>query len=488
VNTGRPDYSYIVSKDGIYTVLSGSSGEIDRNTDALTIIQEAITDANAIKGSILIENGPYSLSSNINMKSNIAIYLQLGVTLTNTGFSPSSRKGIINFSSVTNVTLEPETEPPSESSYPQVIGGDTTASECGVNLASSTYCTIGKIAISNTGWYGLCIYSSSHNTFDGTYVHDCALKGSSSSGGGHLIAIRSGSYNKLLNVHADCDKIANTDHALYLGGEGAVTYNEIRGGIYENSGFSHATYWCSDDGDCDRNLCVGTIFRNCLGNAADNHASAFKLNAATNSRVGIDWDGTINPVYFVNCKIGMTMGDGSGRTGNYGNIIYAIIRNCYKCSEWETQASKSVQLNEVHLDIDLDTVNYPNTPVSGSPSCTYAFDFGGFHDISGSSWIQNNTIYLKVRNCQYGVVFSGWDTSESANQEARYNTFYLDVDNIANWAIYWMSGSNGYGRWNTFYGNWKSAKTGNCGSIPNANYVQTDVGTAVVATNTFNPS
>jgi hypothetical protein len=503
VNVSSTVY-YVVSKDGIYTVLSDSSGEIARNANAVTIINQAITLANTISGSVLITNGTYSLSSNINMKSNIAVYLQLGVTLSVTAFAPSSRQGIINFNGVTNARFVTATNPTSESSYPQVIGAATSNNEFGVLMSGTTYCTVGKINFHNIGGYGLCIYNSNCNVFNGTYVHGFVKVG----GGYHMgVTIRWGAYNRLINIHADAELNPNANQVLYMGGEGPVTYNEIRGGIYENCGKSHVSYWCTESdatvpGDAhygwyiDHNLCVGTIFRTAR---ATGDATGLKLNTATNSHIGIDWDGTINPIYTIDCNVGFDMADGNVNSGgNHGNIVYANIINCRKGTDWQTQqpftygTQQNVQNNTVYFDVDGINSNYPMTGETGY----MAFAFAGFWPLSGSlggQWVQNNTIHLKARNCQYGVVFTGWDQPQSATQEARYNTFYLDVDNISRHAIYWMGGPNGcggYGRWNTFYGYWRSTLPGNCPDVPNAAYVYSDpdVGEAVVATNTFNPS
>lgn len=476
---------YVVSKDGIYTVLSGSSGEITRSTDAIIIVNQAIALANTISGSVLIMNGDYSLSDNVEMKSNIMVYVQLDVTFIVT-YTPTAAEGVLDFRGVTNAHFITETEPADEGSYPRIIGKGTSNDEFGILMTSlsgirTTYCSVGKIAFSNIGGDGICLRYADRNELNGTYVRGFARTSGSNHQG---LTIRAGSYNKLINCHINAEKGQYANHPLYLGGEGPVTYNEIRGGIYENSSSTHATYWCAepDGGIIDHNVCVGTVFRGCRSGG---YSTALKLNAATNSRIGIEGDGTINPVILVDCQIGLMMGDGNRNAGgNHGNVIYAIVRNCRKGSEWLTQFNNNVENNTVYLDVDVDTANYPATGEVGYT----AFDFGGFWATVDPAYVQYNTIHLQARNCQYGVVFAGWDAPQTETQEARYNTFYLDANAVSRYAIYWFSDCGGYGRFNTFNGTWRSSLSGNCGSIPNADYVYTDVGTAVVATNTFNPA
>jgi len=470
-STGLIDFHtsllYTVSKDGIYTVLSDSSGEIARNTDAITIINLAITLANTISGSVLIMDRDYSLSGSISMKSNVWVYVQLGVTFTVTAFSYTSRRGIVDFRGVTNAHFVTQSEPANESAYPVVNCLGTSNYECGVLFTSySTYCSIGKIRFNGAGGYGICIAGADHNICNGTYIYGYAKAG----GGNHQgITIRYGSYNKLVDCHADGLHYANANNALYFGAEGPVTYNEVIGGIYENSGYSHAIYWCSESGKpVDHNKAIGGISKGCRVNGA---SCGFKLNPAANSE--INWT-------IIDCNIGLEMGNG-GEGGNHGNIINVKIINCRKGSEWWTQrADTNVENNEVHIDVDVDLVNYPATGEVGF----FAFDFGGWQTTT-NAFVQNNRIYLKARNCQNGVGFAGWDDPMTETQEARYNTFYLNVE-VTEHAICWISGCGGYGRYNTFNGYWKGS-AGNCGSVPNADYVYTEVGTAVVATNTFNP-
>lgn len=463
--------TYRVFKENTETVLRDQSAELLRSADSEYIINEALKLGTTTKP-ILIESGTYQIDSNIVMQSNTILALAKGVKIEAT-YTPTTMKGIVDFRGVTNAHFVTETEPASESAYPRVLGKGTSNNELGVLMTSrsgirTTYCSVGKIAFSNIGGDGICLLYADNNELNGTYVYGFAKASGSNH---HGLAIRVGSYNKLINCHIDAEKGQYANHPLYLGGEGPVTYNEVIGGIYENSALSHASYWCAEPngGIIDHNVCVGTIFRGCRG---EGYATGLKLNAATNSRIGIDSDGTIDPVMLIDCQVGLAMGDGSGVTGNHGNIIYAIIKNCRKGSEWFTQASNNVENNEIHLDVDGNDPNYPMTGVGGS----YAFDFGGFHAISGSSYVQNNTIYLKARNCINGVVFAGWDTAMSATQEGRYNTFILDVE-ATEYAIYWQTGSAGFGRWNKFYGYWY-------GGVAN---VSSDIGQAVIDTNYFYP-
>jgi len=480
-STGLIDFHtsvlYTVSKDGIYTVLSDSGREIARNTDAITIISQAITLANSVKGSVLITDGDYSLSGNIDMKSNVIVYVRLNVTFTVT-YTPTTTEGILDFRGITNAHFITETEPASESAYPKIIGKGISNNEFGVYMTNgATYCSVGKIAFSNIGGYGICLRNADNNEINGTYVRGFTKAGGSNH---HGLTIRAGSYNKLIDCHIDGEHEANTNMALYFGGEGPVTYNEVIGGIYENSGYSHAIYWCSETGKpVDHNIAYGGISRGCR---AQNVCCGFKLNPATNSIIGKRPDGTLDPWLIYDCGTGLEMGDG-GEGGNKGNLVYVKVINCRKGSDWWTQrANSNVQNNEVHIDVDVDLVNYPATGEVGY----LALDFAGWATAS-NTFVQNNTIYLKTRNCRWGVVFAGWDDPMTETQEARYNTFYLDVE-ATQYAIYWISGCGGYGRYNTFNGYWKGS-AGNCGSVPNADYVYTDntAWMANIATNTFNP-
>lgn len=469
------DYSYTISKDGIYTVLSDSGGEITRNTDAITIINQAITLANTISGSVLIMDGDYSLTDNIDMRSNIMVYVQLNVRLTVTTWSPTSIQGIVDFRGVTNAHFLTETAPSDESAYPEVIGRGTSNNEFGVLMTvlsstRTTHCSVGKIKFSNIGGYGICLRGADNNEINGAYLYGYCMAGG---GNHHGLTIRAGSYNKLIDCHVDGLLRRVEGHPLFFGAEGAVTYNEVIGGVYENCGDSHAIYWCAETGKpVDHNKAIGGLSRGCRGSS---YSCGFKLNPATNSY--IDWK-------IVDCSSGIEMGDG-GAGGNHDNVIYAKIINCRRASEfWTQRASSHVENNEIHMDVDG---NDPTEQGYGtSENGRFGFAFSGWDSGGVNSYVQNNIIYLKVRNCKWGVVFTPYNIPQSETQEARYNTFFLDVD-VTDYAIYWMSGSGGYGRYNTFNGYWHSILAGNCGSIPNADYVYTEAGTAVVATNTFNP-
>jgi len=484
---GPLSYTYVVYKSGSDTCMrDGTTGTpIACDTSSSYIINRAITDASSIGGgSILVENGDYSLSDNIDMKSNAKVVLQLDVTFTVTSWNPTSRQGILDFRSIINAHFVTETEPADESEYPKVMGGGAS-NECGVWMGGSssirtTNCSVGKIAFSNIGGYGIGLKYADHNELNGTYVHGFAKGGVYK----HGTTLRGyTSYNKLINLHIDGEHGTNTEHPLYFGGEGPVTYNEVLGGIYENSLVSHAIYWCTEGnatipGDShygwfvDHNTAIGGISRGCRGS---NYACGFKLNSATNSI--INWT-------IIDCSLGVAMGDGNKNSGgNHGNVVRAKIWNCNNGIEMFVQSSgMHTQNNDVHLDVDVDTVNYPVTGPVGNMAFRFTWNTGVV-----DSHVQYNTIDLKARNYQHGVVFTPYNVPMHETMEGRNNIFNLDVDVANGYAIYWMPGCGEYGRYNTFNGYWHSNLAGNCSSVPNADYVRSSVGCDVVATNTFNP-
>lgn len=492
------NYSYTISKDGSYTVLSNSGGEISRNLDAVTEINSGILLASGISGSVLISAGSYSLTASIDMKSHATVYVQQGVIFTVTTWSYSSKRGIVDFRGITYASFITETEiggaiptPEDEALYPQIIGLGTNDYEYGAYFSSgSTYCTLGQFKFVDVGGYGVQIYGASHNTLDRTYIYGFCHHGGASHQG---IDLRNANYNTINQCHVDGKNwIVSGDngaqHCLYFGGDqGDVAYNTVIGGLYENSGISHAIYWCSDTGNVHHNTAYGGISKNCHGTHP--YACGFKCNPANTNRIGIRPDGTIDPWTVIACWTGLEMGDG-GNGGNHDNLVYIKIINCDKASEWFTQATgQQVQNNEVHMDIDGNNPNYDKVPSSGgkySGRWALCFEQGA---AQANSLVQHNIIYLKVRNVYTaGVVIIGWNGNLRQEQQPIYNTIYCDIE-VTQHPIYWAQDSAG-GTYNTFYLQHIVGLTGNCPTIPNAQYVYTDSQSFIpnIATNTFNPS
>jgi len=449
-------YSYVIFKDGNYTVLQDvkTGTEMARSTDAVYVINTALNEA-ASKGggSILLKYANYSLSSNVIMKSNTALILEAGVTIeaTYTAQSPYwFGKAIIQFNNnyPSQISVITNAHIICQNGQATIKGKGDSGQENGILFMYASECSVKNIEVTNTGNMGVYMWTATNNVLENVYVHGYGkypvAQGVQQIG----ILLHIGSnYNKLNNVHVD------GENGQYAGGclmfNGGVKHNEIHGGIYERSGWTHAIYWCSDAGDTvDGNIAIGGLSRGCRGSS---YSCGFKLNPAINSY--IDW--TVE-----NCTHGVDIGDG-GPEGNHGNVVYATITNTVIGSDLFVQnsANANVANNEIHLDID---------------GATYAaIGFIGFSH-ANDSYVMNNTIYCKARNLTTDGIRFGDYGDMSAIRESKYNTFYLDIQ-TTRYGIHWDT--SGFGRWNTFYGTWH----GNTADL------YSESGQAVIDMNTFNP-
>ena len=102
-NSGRISYPqtqvfYVTTNaTGTYE-LNSTFQVIAQNTNSLTVLNRAISDASQLHSSLFVYNGTYQISGTINMKSNVNMTLQDGVFINETG----SNQRIILFNGVTD--------------------------------------------------------------------------------------------------------------------------------------------------------------------------------------------------------------------------------------------------------------------------------------------------------------------------------------------------------------------------------------------------
>ena len=449
-------YTYFVFKDGIYTVMQDyrTGTEITRSIDATYVINRALNDAaNGGGGSILLRNGNYSTNNNILMRSNTALILEAGTiieaTYTAQEVGSLTGEGIIQFLGTGTSARVVNAHIASESGRATIKGKSDSAWEVGIEFRYADRCSAKGLEINNIGGDGVYLRFADQNVLEDLYVHGYGkycLVGDMAKG----VMLHGGnSGNKLINLHVDGENLANASGRgnvafcmQFNGGWGDVRNNEVNGGIYERSGNSHSIYWCSDNnGVVEGNTAVGGISRGSKNSA---YGCGFKLNPARYSYV--NWT-----VY--DCSHGIDLGNG-GRGGNVGNVIYATITNVTSIGMdfW-------VQGSTVGQNVEENTVY---AYVTGSPFGIY------FHnDASAECHIMNNTIHLTTRNIRNNAIQIG-DNDLTANNEVKYNDFYVDLE-ADRYGINWDS--SGYGRWNRFIGDWQN--------------VHSDSGNVVIETNYF---
>jgi len=466
--SGSNLYSYIIFKEGSYTVLQdgGTGAEVTRNTDATSVINEALS-LGVSKNPILATAGNYSVSNNVVMKSNTVLILEAGVTIEATytaqQVASGTGEGIIQFrgsytSHVVNAQLI------CQDGLATIKGKGDSAWEWGIELIYADGNSVKGIEVRDTGGVGIYVRLANDNVLENLYVHGygkyCGDPFAGSSDTSVGVLLHGGNLrDKLNDLHVDGENLktpsgrGNSGSPLMFdSGWGEIRYNEVNGGIYERSGFTHAIYWVSDSSYLvESNTATGGLSRACRGSG---YSCGFKLNPTRYCRV--NW--TVD-----NCSSGIELGNG-GLGGNVGNVVYATVTNVVKGLEMWTQGStvnRNVEQNEIHI-------NVTNASYAG-------IFFGGFKATAPSPGchVMNNTIYATVRQCEKVGIRFGDSSSDSmtADREAKYNTFYVDLQ--ANmYGILWDN--TGFGRWNTFIGKWQ-------------NYYSQS-GNAVIDTCTFIPS
>jgi hypothetical protein len=402
LNTGvivspQPRIVYVFKNATATYELNSTFQVITQNTNSLTVLNHAISDASQLKGSLFVYNGTYQVSGTINMNSNVNMTLQDGVFINETG----SNVYIFSFSSVSNSSVFANSNATIHG-----VGAPGYDMEEGFYLENCYNVTISAsqpngLKVYNIGalWmYGRNINNSLFQNLYGYKWQQMYLYQN------HGMLFDGLNNVQLINITSD-GLGGDSRCALCIGGAERATNNvTIIGGLYENSYYDNGIYlggWEKPVTNI-RIINVTTAFNNPLHTGH----SGLKFRPACNVTV-INW------------------------TSNYDNN--GMEMDTVYDSESSTYLTGGSWYNNV-----TGTINYP-------------YNSGLTLDVDGTNKNQSvmyNTFNLAVNNASQTSIWI--DNEYPPSSQVSYNTIYLNSTGGQKQAIS-FSGA-GTSSYNTVYG------------------------------------
>ena len=386
----------MVNATGTYE-LDYKSQVLMHDTNSLSVLNHAISDASLLKGSLFVYNGMYQVNGTINMQSNVNVTLQDGVFINET-----RNTNIFSFSSVSNSSIFANSN--------AVIHGGAGTSEIGFKLVNCN-----NITISANQPNGLTVYNIGHSWIDGTNINNSLFQNlygyqwmMSFAFPWHGILFDGMQNCQLINVTSD-GLNGDSRSTLCIGGEGYPVNNvNITGGVYKNSYYDNGIYlggWSQTVTNVNI-INVTTSYNN----AYKSGHSGIKIRPACNVTV-INW--TSN--YDFNGIEMDTVADGESNTYNTGgswyNNISGIINYPYNTG--------------LILDLFGSNKNQSNMYNTFNLAINNATQTGVWIDNGCTGVISYNTIYLKATGCQKQAI----DFSSSGGTVSHNTVFGRFVQN-----------------------------------------------------------
>lgn len=425
-NTGTISYpssriEYVmINATGTYE-LSPTFQVLSFDINSLTVLNHAITDVSLMKGSVFIYNGTYQVSGTINMRSNVNMTLQDGVSINEIG----SDVPIFSFSSVSNSSIFANS-----SATIRGAGAYSYDSEVAFYLLNCYNITIkaeypNGLAINNIGAEWINTQNINSSLFQNLYGYNWALMGLYAQ---HGIIIE-GNNNQLINIVSDAGGGDARCPLVIEGQDMPSVNNTVLGGLYENSPHDNGIYvggWLYP--------VLGTKIINVTTahNAASGH-SGIKLRPASNTTV----TGWVSIGDYNGMESGtpynLTVGGENNPQGSSFNNVSGIVNSPLNCGLIlfidGCDRGQSVQYNTYYLTVNNASQpgiwinnNWANTNSSISFNTLYINVTGGQKqaiDFSGSGNSSYNTIFGNfVQNGKSGYTDISFDNIASIN----YNT------------------------------------------------------------------
>jgi len=377
-------------------------------------IQQAIDRLNGEGGgTIFIKycGSNYQVNDFIEMKSNVAIYLDNNVTIQQNrpGVGGDwNHNGTFNFQG----SLGSEVENAHVICLERArVYGVAEPYESGVMFEYANFCSVVGLEILNVGQYGMRIIHTEDSYFERIYIHQWGLSDGSDVG----LALWGGTHrNDFVNLHVDGEDHADAGTCCSITTWGEpfdhTEHNVFLGGVFERSGWSHGIYIhdnFANDVHVRYNTFNGIICRGNTGPASN--SSGFKFNPGSHNIIeGAVLEGN-NIGLEVNAQVigGITRLNKISATIN-DNDVYGIIMGAQ-------DEDTITELNDITA-----TIEGPGNTSRGLI----------FYPQGTNSVIRKNRFNIEIRDCNYGIVFGA---SVAADKLPINNEIYCIIkDSITN--------------------------------------------------------